>query len=65
MRAHETQITVDGEYFALSNDLGQRILGREYCTQLAGPRGPRGPRTTEDTTEDSTEVRYERDLFAR
>jgi N-acetyl-1-D-myo-inositol-2-amino-2-deoxy-alpha-D-glucopyranoside deacetylase len=54
MRAHETQITVDGEYFALSNDLGQRILGYEYYTQLGGPRGPR---TTED--------RYERDLFAR
>jgi N-acetyl-1-D-myo-inositol-2-amino-2-deoxy-alpha-D-glucopyranoside deacetylase len=57
MRAHETQITVDGEYFALSNDLGQRILGREYYTQLAGPRAPRGPRTAQD--------RYERDLFAR
>jgi N-acetyl-1-D-myo-inositol-2-amino-2-deoxy-alpha-D-glucopyranoside deacetylase len=54
MRAHETQITVDGDYFALSNDLGQRILATEYYTQLAGPRGPR---TGED--------RYERDLFAR
>jgi N-acetyl-1-D-myo-inositol-2-amino-2-deoxy-alpha-D-glucopyranoside deacetylase len=41
MRAHETQITVDGDYFALSNDLGQRILATEYYTQLAGPRGPR------------------------
>ena len=45
MRAHETQITVDGDYFALSNEIGQRILGTEYYTQLAGPRGPRrGPR---------------------
>jgi N-acetyl-1-D-myo-inositol-2-amino-2-deoxy-alpha-D-glucopyranoside deacetylase len=50
MRAHETQITVDGEFFALSNDLGQRALGTEYYTLLAGPRGPGEP--------------YERDLFA-
>jgi N-acetyl-1-D-myo-inositol-2-amino-2-deoxy-alpha-D-glucopyranoside deacetylase len=54
MRAHETQITVDGDYFALSNDLGQRILATEYYTQLAGPQGPR---TGED--------RWERDLFDR
>ncbi len=61
MRAHETQVTVDGDFFALSNELGQRILATEYYTQLAGPRAPRdgagalagsGPR-------------YERDLFAR
>ena len=50
MRAHETQITVDGDYFALSNDLGLRILGTEYYTQLAGPRSGDG---------------HERDLFAR
>ena len=51
MRAHETQITVDGEFFALSNDLGQRALGIEYYTLLTGTRGPGEP--------------YERDLFAR
>jgi N-acetyl-1-D-myo-inositol-2-amino-2-deoxy-alpha-D-glucopyranoside deacetylase len=49
MRAHETQITVDGEFYALSNELGQRVLGTEYYTLLAGPRGPGDP--------------YERDLF--
>ena len=49
MRAHETQITVDGEFFAMSNDLGQRALGTEYYTLLAGARGPGSP--------------YERDLF--
>jgi N-acetyl-1-D-myo-inositol-2-amino-2-deoxy-alpha-D-glucopyranoside deacetylase len=54
MRAHETQITVDGDYFALSNDLGQRILGCEYYTQLAGPRGQSVPGH-----------HCERDLFAR
>jgi N-acetyl-1-D-myo-inositol-2-amino-2-deoxy-alpha-D-glucopyranoside deacetylase len=52
MRAHETQITVDGDYFALSNDLGQRILGTEYYTQLDGPRSDTG-------------AGRERDLFAR
>jgi N-acetyl-1-D-myo-inositol-2-amino-2-deoxy-alpha-D-glucopyranoside deacetylase len=54
MRAHETQITVDGDYFALSNEIGQRILGTEYYTRLAGPAGARGPRD-----------RYDRDLFTR
>jgi N-acetyl-1-D-myo-inositol-2-amino-2-deoxy-alpha-D-glucopyranoside deacetylase len=44
MRAHETQITVDGDYFALSNELGQRILATEYYTQLAGPRAAAGQR---------------------
>ena len=52
MRAHETQITVDGDYFALSNELGARILATEYYIQLAGPRH-------------HEEDRYERDLFAR
>jgi N-acetyl-1-D-myo-inositol-2-amino-2-deoxy-alpha-D-glucopyranoside deacetylase len=54
MRAHETQVTVDGDYFALSNEIGQRILGTEYYTRLAGPAGARGPRDARD-----------RDLFAR
>ena len=43
MRAHATQITVREPFFALSNWVGQRILGREYYTLLAGPRGPAGP----------------------
>ncbi len=37
MRAHATQITVHEPFFALSNGVGQRILGREYYTLLAGP----------------------------
>jgi len=52
MRAHETQITVDGDYFALSNELGQRILATEYYTQLAGPQPP-----------PAADGGYERDLF--
>jgi len=49
MRAHETQITVDGEFFALSNEIGCRALSTEYFTLLDGRRGPGEP--------------YERDLF--
>jgi N-acetyl-1-D-myo-inositol-2-amino-2-deoxy-alpha-D-glucopyranoside deacetylase len=50
MRAHETQITVDGDFYALSNEIGQRILATEFFTLLHGTRGPGEP--------------YERDLFA-
>jgi N-acetyl-1-D-myo-inositol-2-amino-2-deoxy-alpha-D-glucopyranoside deacetylase len=39
MKAHATQITVDGEFFALSDNRGQKILGTEYYIQLAGPPG--------------------------
>jgi N-acetyl-1-D-myo-inositol-2-amino-2-deoxy-alpha-D-glucopyranoside deacetylase len=44
MKAHATQITVDGEFFALSNNRGHRVLGTEYYIQLAGP----GPGPTKD-----------------
>jgi N-acetyl-1-D-myo-inositol-2-amino-2-deoxy-alpha-D-glucopyranoside deacetylase len=37
LRAHATQIAVDGPFFALSDMVGQRIGGREYYTLLAGP----------------------------
>jgi N-acetyl-1-D-myo-inositol-2-amino-2-deoxy-alpha-D-glucopyranoside deacetylase len=40
LRAHTTQIAVDGDCYALSDGVGQRITGREYYTLLAGPRGP-------------------------
>ena len=60
MRAHETQMTVDGEFFALSNDLGLRASGTEYYTLLAGPSGPGTPRIPR-----APGVPYERDLFAR
>ena len=43
MRAHATQIAVHEPFFALSNGVGQRILGREYYTLLAGPQGEPGP----------------------
>lgn len=51
MRAHVTQVAVDGPFFALSNDLGQPLFAREYYELAAGRSGaPAGER--------------ERDLFA-
>ncbi|MEU9420580.1 N-acetyl-1-D-myo-inositol-2-amino-2-deoxy-alpha-D-glucopyranoside deacetylase [Streptomyces sp. NPDC051577] len=51
MRAHATQIAVDGPFFALSNDLAQPLFAREYYELVAGEPGvPAGER--------------ERDLFA-
>jgi N-acetyl-1-D-myo-inositol-2-amino-2-deoxy-alpha-D-glucopyranoside deacetylase len=43
LRAHATQVAVHEPFFALSNGVGQRILGREFYTLLAGPRGEPGP----------------------
>jgi N-acetyl-1-D-myo-inositol-2-amino-2-deoxy-alpha-D-glucopyranoside deacetylase len=53
MRAHATQIAVDSPFFALSDMVGQRALGTEYYTLLAGPEpAEHGPGT------------WETDLFA-
>ena len=45
MRAHETQITLDPPFFALSNGVRRRASGTECYNLLAGPRspGPAGP----------------------
>ncbi|GAA4740308.1 N-acetyl-1-D-myo-inositol-2-amino-2-deoxy-alpha-D -glucopyranoside deacetylase [Modestobacter marinus] len=43
MRAHRTQLTVDGPFFALSNDLGQEVLATEHYRLVRGERGPAGP----------------------
>jgi N-acetyl-1-D-myo-inositol-2-amino-2-deoxy-alpha-D-glucopyranoside deacetylase len=40
MRAYPTQIMVDGPFFALSNNLGQEMLGTEYYRLVRGERGP-------------------------
>jgi N-acetyl-1-D-myo-inositol-2-amino-2-deoxy-alpha-D-glucopyranoside deacetylase len=53
MRAHATQISVDGPFFALSNNIGQEAMGIEYF-QLA--RGQAGPTHAENG--------WETDLFA-
>lgn len=39
MRAHATQIAVDGPFFALSNDLGQPIFAAEYYQLVHGVSG--------------------------
>lgn len=40
MRAHRTQISVDGPFFALSNSLGMQVFGYEYYTRVKGGPGP-------------------------
>jgi N-acetyl-1-D-myo-inositol-2-amino-2-deoxy-alpha-D-glucopyranoside deacetylase len=40
MRAHATQIAVDGPFFALSNNVGTRIWGKEFYRLAKGERGP-------------------------
>ena len=64
MAAHETQITMDGEFYALSNEIGRRALGTEYYTLLPDPSDPSdppggavGPRRPG--------APFEQDLFAR
>jgi len=52
MRAHATQIAVDGPFFALSNNLGNQVWGTEYFRLAKGQQGP--------TNEDGLET----DLFA-
>ena len=42
LRAHATQVAVDGDFFALSNNLGSEALGIEYFRLVHGvPAGPR------------------------
>lgn len=36
MKAHLTQISVDGPFFALSNNLGLQVWGHEYYTLVRG-----------------------------
>jgi N-acetyl-1-D-myo-inositol-2-amino-2-deoxy-alpha-D-glucopyranoside deacetylase len=52
MKAHATQIEVDGPFFALSNQIGNQVWGVEYYRLAVGEPGP--------TNEDGLET----DLFA-
>jgi N-acetyl-1-D-myo-inositol-2-amino-2-deoxy-alpha-D-glucopyranoside deacetylase len=52
MRAHATQITTDGPFFALSNNLGDKVWGTEFFRIAKGVQGP--------TNDDGLET----DLFA-
>jgi N-acetyl-1-D-myo-inositol-2-amino-2-deoxy-alpha-D-glucopyranoside deacetylase len=40
MRAHATQIAVDGPFFALSNNVGQQVWGSEFFRIAKGCQGP-------------------------
>ena len=43
LRAHRTQIAVDGPFFALSNNKGNEIWGTEFYRIAKGAPGPVGP----------------------
>ncbi len=45
MRAHATQIAVDGPFFALSNNLGNQVWSREFYRIAKGAPGPADPGT--------------------
>jgi N-acetyl-1-D-myo-inositol-2-amino-2-deoxy-alpha-D-glucopyranoside deacetylase len=38
MKAHHTQISLDGPFFALSNNLGLQVWGHEYYTLVKGEK---------------------------
>lgn len=40
LAAHRTQVTVDGGFFALSNNLGSQVWGTEYFRLARGQLGP-------------------------
>ncbi len=40
MKAHATQITVDGPFFAFSNNLGNQVWGSEFYRLVKGVQGP-------------------------
>jgi len=41
MKAHATQIAVDGPFFALSNNIGNQVWGTEFFRLAKGTAGPR------------------------
>jgi N-acetyl-1-D-myo-inositol-2-amino-2-deoxy-alpha-D-glucopyranoside deacetylase len=61
MRAHATQMTVEGAFYALSDGIGLRALGTEYYTLLSPPPRPPVPRARAASEARPT---WESDLFA-
>lgn len=43
LRAHATQVTTDGPFFALSNNIGAEAMGVEFYRLAQGDLGPTGP----------------------
>ncbi|MFC0865793.1 N-acetyl-1-D-myo-inositol-2-amino-2-deoxy-alpha-D-glucopyranoside deacetylase [Sphaerimonospora cavernae] len=64
MRAHATQITVAGPWFALSNNVGQRAFGVEHFILRAGGGGPYGAGVPYDEGGLGEPYDRETDLFA-
>jgi len=64
LRAHATQVTVRGQWFALSNNIGQEALGVEYFILRAGVRGPAGVGAPYETGGLGEPYDREDDLFA-
>lgn len=52
LRAHATQVAVDGPFFALSNNVGAKVWGTEFYRLVKGTAGPLGA------------TGFEEDLFA-
>lgn len=52
LRAHATQVAVDGPFFALSNNVGNKVWATEFYRLVKGTPGPPGPSG------------FEEDLFA-
>jgi N-acetyl-1-D-myo-inositol-2-amino-2-deoxy-alpha-D-glucopyranoside deacetylase len=49
MRAHATQISTDGPFFALSNNIGQKAFGVEYFRLVRGAVSPDGGDAARET----------------
>jgi N-acetyl-1-D-myo-inositol-2-amino-2-deoxy-alpha-D-glucopyranoside deacetylase len=62
MAAHATQITVEGDFFVLSNELAQPVLRTEYYELVRGERGETGVPPAEGRGKAG--VGRETDLFA-
>ncbi|SDJ56156.1 N-acetyl-1-D-myo-inositol-2-amino-2-deoxy-alpha-D-glucopyranoside deacetylase [Nonomuraea maritima] len=64
MRAHATQITVRGTWFALSNNIGQEVLGVEHYILAMGVAGPPVPGPPVEAGGVGEPYNRENDLFA-
>jgi N-acetyl-1-D-myo-inositol-2-amino-2-deoxy-alpha-D-glucopyranoside deacetylase len=64
MRAHATQISVKAPWFALSNNIGQEVLGVEHFILRAGVPGPPGEGAPYESGGLGEPYDRENDLFA-
>ncbi|WP_436761588.1 N-acetyl-1-D-myo-inositol-2-amino-2-deoxy-alpha-D-glucopyranoside deacetylase [Streptosporangium sp. V21-05] len=64
MRAHATQISVNPPWYALSNNVGQEVLGVEHFVLRSGVPGPAGPGAPVEVGGIGEPYDREDDLFA-